>query len=236
MKHRDSKDEEKVDKINGSTSSMGNNRKKKKNMQRLGGTGLSLEAFANAKSMSNKYNPAFKKKQREFYKNAKYVSKYKQSLKQQSQQIEASSAVRPIELIFNSDAKYSTIAFALVDIEDEVTGLDITESSNFQWLWQDQNRTRDVDEKNIKNKNKKKPSMEELYKNKREQEEQARIEREASIQAKKVGREKAEAERKAARAKMFKKTKYGQPVMKYRIEHLLQTIQSSSGNSVNNSN
>ncbi|XP_031258088.1 rRNA-processing protein FYV7 isoform X1 [Pistacia vera] len=198
MKHRDSKDEEKVYKINGSTSSMGNNRKKKKNMQRLGGTGLSLEAFANAKSMSNKYNPAFKKKQREFYKNAKYVSKYKQSLKQQSQQIDAFSAVRPIE--------------------------------------QDQNRTRDVDEKNIKNKNKKKPSMEELYKKKREEEEQARIEREASIQAKKVGREKAEAERKATRAKMFKKTKYGQPVMKYRIEHLLQTIQSSSRISVNNSN
>ncbi|XP_031258092.1 rRNA-processing protein FYV7 isoform X2 [Pistacia vera] len=197
MKHRDSKDEEKVYKINGSTSSMGNNRKKKKNMQRLGGTGLSLEAFANAKSMSNKYNPAFKKKQREFYKNAKYVSKYKQSLKQQSQQIDAFSAVRPIE---------------------------------------DQNRTRDVDEKNIKNKNKKKPSMEELYKKKREEEEQARIEREASIQAKKVGREKAEAERKATRAKMFKKTKYGQPVMKYRIEHLLQTIQSSSRISVNNSN
>lgn len=36
-----------------------NNKKKKmKNMQRLGGAGLSLEAFANAKSRNNAYNPA----------------------------------------------------------------------------------------------------------------------------------------------------------------------------------
>lgn len=60
MKHRDSKDAKKFGKINGSTSSMGNNRKKKNMQRRLGGSGLSLEAFANAKSMSNKYNPAFK--------------------------------------------------------------------------------------------------------------------------------------------------------------------------------
>lgn len=84
-------------------------------------------------------------------------------------------------------------------------GLDITESSNFQWLWQDQNRTRDVDEKNIRNKKKKKPSMEELYKKKREEEEQARREMEAIIQAKNEEREKAEAERRATRAKMLKK-------------------------------
>lgn len=31
---------------------------KKKNMQRLGGGGLSLEAFANAKTKTNTYNPA----------------------------------------------------------------------------------------------------------------------------------------------------------------------------------
>ena len=32
--------------------------KKKKNINRLGGTGLSLQAFANAKSTTNHYNPA----------------------------------------------------------------------------------------------------------------------------------------------------------------------------------
>ncbi|KAK0583520.1 hypothetical protein LWI29_037784 [Acer saccharum] len=87
MKHRDLKDEEKVGNIN--TFSM---KKKKKNMQRLGGTGLSLEAFANAKSVNNHHNPAFKKKQREFYKNAKCVNKYKKSVKQLSHPNDVSSA------------------------------------------------------------------------------------------------------------------------------------------------
>lgn len=34
------------------------NEKKRRNMQRLGGKGLSLQAFANAKSRTNDYNPA----------------------------------------------------------------------------------------------------------------------------------------------------------------------------------
>ncbi|KAJ4727602.1 Rrna-processing fyv7 [Melia azedarach] len=190
MKRRHSKDGEKVA-----------GEKKKKNLQRLGGTGLSLEAFANAKSTNKHYNPAFKKKQMEFYKNAKYVSKYKKSLKQQNQQNHISSAVKPAA---------------------------------------DQNQTRDGDQMDIKNKNKsknkKKQNLEELYEKKRQEEEQARTEREAVIQTKKEEREKAEAQRKELRAKMFKKTRYGQPVMKYRIEHLLQTIQGSSKNSSNDTN
>ncbi|KAK0581395.1 hypothetical protein LWI29_013244 [Acer saccharum] len=181
MKQRDSKDEEKVRNIN--TFSM----KKKKNMQRLGGTGLSLEAFANAKSVNNHHNPAFKKKQREFYKNAKFVNKYKKSVKQLSHPNDVSSAaVRHVE-----------------------------------------SQTEDGNKKNMKNKKKKKPTMEILYEKKREEEEKARIEREAMIKAKKEGREKAEARRKSTRDKMFKKTQHGQPVMKYRIEHLLETIQGS---------
>ncbi|KAI9182686.1 hypothetical protein LWI28_027881 [Acer negundo] len=186
MKHRDSKDEEKVGNIN--TFSM----KKKKNMQRLGGTGLSLEAFANAKSVNNHHNPVFKKKQREFYKNAKCVNKYKKSVKQLSHPNDVSSAAaRQVE-----------------------------------------SQTEDVGKKNMKNKKKKKPTMEILYEKKHEEEEKARIEREAMIKAKKEGREKAEARRKSTRDKMFKKTRYGQPVMKYRIEHLLETIQGSGKNSV----
>lgn len=46
------------EKINGSESNKMANKKKKKNMKRLGGGGLSLEAFANAKSRTNFYNPA----------------------------------------------------------------------------------------------------------------------------------------------------------------------------------
>lgn len=75
---------------------------------------------------------------------------------------------------------------------------------------------------------KKKTSLKDLYEKKREEEEKARIEKEAIFQAKREKREKAEAQRKATREKMFKKTRFGQPVMKYRIEHLLQSIQNSN--------
>lgn len=37
-------------------------------------------------------------KQREFYRNAKHVTKYRKSLKQQSQQSEPSSAIKPHEV------------------------------------------------------------------------------------------------------------------------------------------
>lgn len=71
-------------------------------------------------------------------------------------------------------------------------------------------------------------SLKVLYDKKREEDEKARIEREAIAQAKKEARERSQSQRKAQREKMFKKTKSGQPVMKYRIEHLLETIQGSN--------
>ncbi|KAL5712766.1 hypothetical protein ACHQM5_014904 [Ranunculus cassubicifolius] len=161
----------------------------KKNQSRLGGGGgLSLAAFANAKSTNANYNPAIIKRQREFYKNAKCVNKYKKSLKQQNE---------PQTLL------------------DQISeGNDNTASSS-----------KDMGKKNNKNR---KPSMEQIYKMKKKEEEQARLEKEALFQAKKEARERSEAQRKAAREKMYKKTKSGQPVMKYRIEHLLQSIQAST--------
>lgn len=53
------------------------------------------------------------------------------------------------------------------------------------------------------------------------------MEKEAIIKAKKEEKEKLEAQRKAKRENMFKRTRSGQPIMKYRIEHLLQTLQGS---------
>ncbi|CAL5353906.1 unnamed protein product [Camellia sinensis] len=193
MKRQFSKDNPngRREKIDGSSSI--NQKKIKKNVMRLGGGGLSLETFANAKTKSNQYNPALIKKQREFYKNAKYVSKYKKSLKQQSQQNDRYPALRPLE---------------------------------------DENETEIAGEMNKKNKNYKKSSqsLQELYKKKREEEEKAKIERDAIIQAKKEERERAESRRKALRGKMLKKTRSGQPIMKYRIEHLLETIRQGSTN------
>ncbi|XP_010243598.1 PREDICTED: rRNA-processing protein FYV7 [Nelumbo nucifera] len=82
--------------------------------------------------------------------------------------------------------------------------------------------------KTIKKQKNKSQGLEELYKKKHEEEEKARMEREAIIQAKKEERERVQARRKTLREKMFKKTRSGQPVMKYRIEYLLESIQASN--------
>ncbi|KAK7396845.1 hypothetical protein VNO78_18006 [Psophocarpus tetragonolobus] len=163
----------------------------KKNISRLGGGGLSLDAFASAKSNNNHYNPALIKKQREFYKNAKNVNKFKKLLKQQNQQNDPSLAQRLIENV---------------------------------------NETKEYKDKSAKTKKNSARSLEELYKKQHEEKERERMEREAVQRIKKEEREQAEARRKAMREKMLKKTRKGQPVMKYRIEHLLETIQGSTKN------
>ncbi|XP_043708125.1 rRNA-processing protein FYV7 [Telopea speciosissima] len=165
-----------------------NNITKKK---RLGGGGLPLETFANAKSKSRNYNPSLIKKQREVYKNAKQVSKYKKLLRQQNE----------------------------------------TGNNFFATKESPEDNRKDGDDIKTNEKNKKKKSthsLGELYEKKREEDEKAKMEREAIIQAKKEAREQAEARRKVVREKMFKKTRSGQPVMKYRIENLLQSIQDST--------
>ncbi|KAM0835224.1 hypothetical protein ACQ4PT_063071 [Festuca glaucescens] len=66
------------------------------------------------------------------------------------------------------------------------------------------------------------------YEKKRVEDEKAKKEHDAIIQAKKEEREKSEAKRKELREKLFRRTRSGQPVMKYRIEHLLETAIGSS--------
>lgn len=166
-----------------------NQKTMKKNKMRMGGKGLSLEAFANAKTKSDHYNPALIKKQREFYKNAKYVSKYKKSQKHGSHQIDPSSAI-------------------LKDGDESARAGDV-------------NREREYNKKNSAR------SLKEVYEKKHEEQEKARIEREASIQAKKEEIERAQSRRKALREKILKRTRSGQPVMKYRIEQILERIQGS---------
>lgn len=166
---------------------------KRRNVSRLGGSGLSLNAFANAKSNNSGYNPSLIKKQREIYNNAKKVKKYKKMLKQQNHQSDPSVSQRHIENL---------------------------------------NETEEDKDKNERRRRKKDSafSLEELYKKQHEEKEKERMEREAVFKEKKEQREKAEARRKTLREKMFKKTRKGQPIMKYRIEHLLETIQGSAGN------
>ncbi|KAL1336741.1 hypothetical protein HN51_031140 [Arachis hypogaea] len=144
----------------------------------------------NLKSDKSHYNPALIKKQKEFYKNAKNVKKFKKMLKHQTEQSDHFSTQKL--MIENSSAEMK---------EDKCES---------------------------ERRRKKKYCLEELYRKKHEEKERERMEREAAMMAKKEEREEAQARRKALRDKMLKKTRKGQPLMKYRIEHLLSTIQASS--------
>ncbi|CAL5093252.1 unnamed protein product [Urochloa decumbens] len=160
---------------------------RRRNEQRLGvggGGALSLAAFASAKSRNTGYNPALIKKQKEFYKNAKLISKYKKTKKQLGQ------SSNPLGFPIHEDG-----------------------GGNAQH----------VPEPHHKGKKRTAQSLKEEYEKKRAEDEKAKKERDAIIQAKREHREKSEAKRRELREKMFKKTRSGQPVMKYRIEHLLET-------------
>ncbi|KAM5563920.1 hypothetical protein ABKV19_018505 [Rosa sericea] len=99
---------------------------------------------------------------------------------------------------------------------------------------EEENETEDgskMSKNNKKRKDRESRNLIEIYEKKHEEIEKARMEKEAKFQARKEEREKSEARRKAIREKMMKKTHKGQPVMKYRIQHLLETIQGSMNKS-----
>ncbi|WZZ41464.1 hypothetical protein YC2023_037723 [Brassica napus] len=130
--------------------------------------------------------------QKEFYKNAKYVSKFRKSMKQHDKEVKLQS--------FR---------------EEDETG--------------DSSRVVGDDDKR-KGKSHKRIGVDEVYKQTREVMEKARMEREAALQAKREAKEEAESLRRVAKGKMMRKTRHGQPVMKYRIEHLLESIKKSAEN------
>ncbi|KAJ4805247.1 rRNA-processing protein [Rhynchospora pubera] len=159
---------------------------KAKRQQRLGGKkgGLSLEAFSKAKSMPSGFNPSLIKKQREFYKNAKVVKKYKKSVEPHNYQSHPPTA-----------QAYE---------EGENSG--------------------SMPKHNKKKRRQTLESLKEEGERKRQEKEREKLEREAMIKAKKEAMEKAELKRKAMRGNMFKKTRSGQPVMKYRIQNILDGL------------
>ncbi|KAM1279055.1 hypothetical protein ACFX13_031985 [Malus domestica] len=229
MMNRHPKHEENREKFNGSRSNSMKKKKKKKNMRRMGGQGLSLEAFANAKSNSSYFNPALIKKQKEFYKNSKYVNKYKKSLKQQ--QGNPPLVIRRFEEEIETEYGKKEGGTEYVSKKENETecGSEMENGTGDDSRKENETGGGIKMSRNDKKKNKYGArSIFKVYEMKHEDEEKARMEREAIIQAKKEEREKAEARRKSAREKMLKKTLKGQPVMKYRIQHLLETIQGFS--------
>ncbi|KAM1646691.1 hypothetical protein ACFX1R_009247 [Malus domestica] len=227
MKNQHPKHEGNREKFSGSRSS--SMKKKKKNMRRMGGQGLSLEAFASAKSNSSYFNPALIKKQKELYKNSKYVNKYKKSLKQQ--QSNPPLAISRFEEEMETEDGKRESKTGYVSKKENETECGSKMENGAGDSSEKENETGGGSKMSKNDKKKKKygaRSIMKMYEMKHEDEQKERMEREAIIQAKKEEREKAEAQRKSSREKMLKKTHKGQPVMKYRIQHLLETIQGSS--------
>ncbi|XP_042380552.1 uncharacterized protein LOC121973020 [Zingiber officinale] len=154
----------------------GKDRLRKRHERRLGGKGLSIEAFADAKARCSCYNPLLMLDVLGLY----IIPKWPMGF---------------------------YILFSSMEVDQ-------TESPPKQ------------------SKTKKKPfrSLKEEYEKKHAEDEKARMEREGIIHAKKEKSAKNEAKWKTRREKMFKKTRSGQPVMKFRIEHILEGLFESSKN------
>eukprot|EP00252_Welwitschia_mirabilis_P028071 TRINITY_DN9963_c0_g1_i4.p1 TRINITY_DN9963_c0_g1~~TRINITY_DN9963_c0_g1_i4.p1 ORF type:complete len:133 (+),score=35.64 TRINITY_DN9963_c0_g1_i4:262-660(+) len=70
--------------------------------------------------------------------------------------------------------------------------------------------------------------LREEYERQKQEKERIKKEREAALVAKRAAQEEAEMKRKNVKLKMCKKTRSGQPVMKYRVEQLLEKISKSN--------
>lgn len=118
----------------------------------------------------------------------------------------------------------------LVDYENSTTVVDLPRQVHYNYssflcdsMQDDGDNAQNVPKRHHQGKKRSAHSLKEEYEKKRAEDEKAKKERDAIIQAKREHREKSEAKRKELREKMFKKTRSGQPVMRYRIEHLLET-------------
>ncbi|XP_031484685.1 ATP-dependent RNA helicase dbp3 [Nymphaea colorata] len=153
-----------------------------------GGRSWSLGASAKMKSNSTHYNPAEIKKQREFYKNAKHIKKYKK-LKQKTDHEYSQMRIEPIDLV-----------------QEEINST---------------SRKKQRKKSNLQ-------TLREEYEKKKQEEEKAKMEAEAIQEAKKKEKEKVMAQKKELKHKMLKRTRSGQPIMKYRLDHLIETLQRGS--------
>lgn len=199
----------------------------------LGGKGLSLPAFANAKSKPA-FNPSELRKQREYYKNAKEVKKYRKLVKrlgneEHDNQLQIDMTTSEFD---NDEAeaeeqtktiKQHPYISDVYDNEESVPAND--RKVNRKDTSGHNQKHKSKNSENSKNTLEK---MRKEYEKLQQEKELLRKEREAELAAKRAAHEKAEAKRKDMKSKMCRRTKSGQPIMKFRMEHLLDRIQNSN--------
>lgn len=194
-----------------------------KKKKRLGGKGLSLEAFAGANRIKPIVTASQIRKQREVYQNSKKVNKYRKTLKHLA---EGGHEFRP---------------HIPLSIDAEIPGQDLSalgtkgkkaKPSSSREL-QSTEAEREIERKDPKMSGKgrqTKPAshlerLREEYAKKKQEEEEVMKEKRALFEEQQAGREKSKKERKEVQKKFRKTTGKGQPVMKHRMEHLLESIQ-----------
>ncbi|KAL2652177.1 hypothetical protein R1flu_020305 [Riccia fluitans] len=192
---------------------------KGKAKKKLGGGGLSLEAFVGAKSKPA-VNPAQIREHREFYQNAKKVQKYKKLVKQLNEQGRGTNAEQTQqgqdEVANGGDESRGHKRSGAVRKPQFIKG-----NQSLQFKMQRKMEKKERGERGPSQVEKLRAGIE----LKRQQEEEERKEREEQFAREKEIREKALRHRKEVQDKMRKRTGRGQPVMKHRMEHLLETIQ-----------
>ncbi|XP_057832145.2 rRNA-processing protein FYV7 [Cryptomeria japonica] len=220
-----------------------NDFKQSQKHKHLGGKGLSLPAFANAKSKTA-YNPAELKKQREYYKNAKNVKKYRKLLKHlgeggHSNQDQIDTSACELNQETESEQKQKSIEHHS-DLDNVNNNRQALSSVNQKVKkakndYYQKNKGKNYYNHKEKGKNnysdKSKNTLQKLredYEMQKQEEEVLRKEREAAIALKREAQEKAESKRRDLKMKMCKKTRSGQPIMKFRMDHLLDRIQNSN--------
>jgi len=196
----------------------------------LGGKGLSLAAFANAKSKPA-FNPSELRKQREYYKNAKNVKKYRKLVKRLDNeghdnqlQIDTTTSEfdnneTEVEEKPNTIKQHPYISDVYDNGEAVPTNDRKVNRKDMSGCYQ---------KHKSKNSHKSKSTLEKMreeYEKQQQEKERLRKEREAALEAKRAAQQKAEAKRKDMKSKMCRRTKSGQPIMKFRMEHLLDRIQ-----------
>lgn len=186
---------------------------KLKNQQWLKKHGILSQGFGNAKAQGS-YNPHLIKKQRELYRNAKLIKKFKKSVKQQNP--ENSALKVPVTEMDDTEIE--------LDGEDQRKQI-LPVDKESRGLHEDvQQEQIQLDDQKRRKKNKTLQCVREEYERRRAEEEKAKMEREAIAKARQEEKERAMAKRKELRGHMFKKTRSGQPVMKFRIQHMLDGI------------
>ncbi|EYU46729.1 hypothetical protein MIMGU_mgv1a023368mg [Erythranthe guttata] len=206
-----------------------NKKKMKKNMQRLGGKGgLSLESFVNAKTRNDNYNPSLI-----IVRLQSRVNGWSNLIIRGWVKLSSFKLLGKERIYLGFGDLKNCVLNRLSDVYRTNEGDDVNQQqeqlnlpSTDKTPVEGGNKTKEGDNVNQNKRSKKNArSLEELYKKKHEEEEKAKMEKERFIQTKKEAKQQSEARRRALKEKMYKKTKSGQPVMKYRIEHLLESLQ-----------